>query len=126
MLTEIDVRATLEDKLGELMESYVILGACNPRLAHQALGIDRSIGLLLPCNVVVRAVAAGTVVEVVDPDLLVTATGDDRLRDVANQARKRLAAAVDALAAQELNVTSSTARRGGGVTAPPAPIRRTN
>ena len=57
VLTEIDVTATLRDKLGEQIEDYLILGACNPPFAHQALEIDRSIGLLLPCNVVVRAAA---------------------------------------------------------------------
>ena len=55
VLTEIEMRATLRDKLGEDMEDYLILGACNPSLAHRALGIDSSLGLLLPCNVVVRA-----------------------------------------------------------------------
>jgi uncharacterized protein (DUF302 family) len=67
VLTEIDVTATLKAKLGEQIEDYVILGACNPPLAHRALAADRSIGLLLPCNIVVRATPAGTVVEALDP-----------------------------------------------------------
>lgn len=58
-LTEIDVRATLKNKIGEDIEDYVILGACNPHLAHRALDIEREIGLLLPCNVVVRAAGTG-------------------------------------------------------------------
>ena len=80
VLTEIDVTATLKAKLGEQMEDYVILGACNPPSAHQALGIDRSIGLLLPCNVVVRATAGGTVVEALDPQVMVTLTGRPELK----------------------------------------------
>ena len=75
VLTEIDVTATLRAKLGEQMEDYVILGACNPPFARQALAIDRTIGLLLPCNVVIRATADGTVVEVLDPQVMVTLTG---------------------------------------------------
>ena len=67
VLTEIDVQATLRDRLGEDMEPYLILGACNPPLAHRALAADRRIGLLLPCNVVVRAGAGQTVIEALDP-----------------------------------------------------------
>ena len=67
VLTEIDVQATLRDKLGEDMEPYLILGACNPPLAHRALSADRRIGLLLPCGVVVRAGADQTVIEALDP-----------------------------------------------------------
>jgi uncharacterized protein (DUF302 family) len=99
VLTEIDVTATMAAKLGEQMEDYVILGACNPPFAHQALGIDRSIGLLLPCTVVVRAAADGTVVEVLDPQVMVTLTGRAELKPVADEVARRLAAAIAGLTA---------------------------
>ncbi len=101
VLSEIDVTATLKAKLGEQMEEYVILGACNPPFAHQALGIDRSIGLLLPCNVVVRAAAEGTVVEALDPQVMVTVTGRPELKPVADEVSRRLAAALAELAPQD-------------------------
>ena len=94
VLTEIDVTATMQAKLGEQMEDYVILGACNPPFAHQALDIDRSIGLLLPCNVVVRAGSDGTVVEALDPQVMVTMTGRTELKPVADEVARRLAAAL--------------------------------
>jgi uncharacterized protein (DUF302 family) len=97
VLTEIDVTATLRARLGEQMEDYIILGACNPPAAHQALGIDRSIGLLLPCNVVVRATAAGTLVEALDPQVMVTLTGRPELKPVADEVGQRLARALAAL-----------------------------
>ena len=97
VLTEIDVTATLRAKLGEQIEDYVILGACNPPLARQALAVDRSIGLLLPCNVVIRATGAGTVVEALDPQVMVTLTGRPELKPVAGEAAARLAAALAAL-----------------------------
>jgi uncharacterized protein (DUF302 family) len=98
VLTEIDVTATLRARLGEQMEDYIILGACNPPAAHQALGIDRSIGLLLPCNVVVRVTPAGTVVEALDPQVMVTMTGRPELKPVADEVARRLASALAALA----------------------------
>jgi uncharacterized protein (DUF302 family) len=85
VLTEIDVTATMRAKRGEPMEDYVILGACNPPFAHQALDIDRSIGLLLPCNVVVRAGSDGTIVEAPDPQVMVTLTGRAELKPVADE-----------------------------------------
>ena len=71
VLTEIDVTATMQAKLGKHIEDYLILGACNPPLAYQALDVERSLGLMLPCNVVVRAADAGTVVEILDPHTMV-------------------------------------------------------
>jgi uncharacterized protein (DUF302 family) len=102
VLTEIDVQATLKAKLGEDMENYLILGACNPPLAHRAVTIDRQIGLLLPCNVVVRADPEdqGTVlVEAMDPDVLVDVTGEAELRPVADEVATKLKAAIEALGA---------------------------
>jgi len=100
VLTEIDVKATLKAKLGEDMEDYLILGACNPPLAHRAVNIDRQIGLLLPCNVVVRADPKdeGTVlVEAMDPQVLVDVTGEGALRPVADEVTTKLQAAIDSL-----------------------------
>jgi len=99
VLTEIDVTATMKAKLGEQMEDYVILGACNPPSAHQALGIDRGIGLLLPCNVVVRAGPNGTIVEALDPQVMVTLTGRPELKPVADEVASRLATALAELSA---------------------------
>ncbi|HTJ72478.1 MAG TPA: DUF302 domain-containing protein [Actinospica sp.] len=101
VLTEIDVQATMREKLGEQMEPYVILGACNPPLAHRALSADPSIGLLLPCNVVVRAHEGHTIVEALDPNVMVEVTGDASLSLVAAEASKRLNAALDAVANEQ-------------------------
>ena len=97
VLTEIDVQATLRAKLGEDMEPYLILGACNPSLAHRALTADRRIGLLLPCNVVIRTEAAQTVIEALDPQTMVTVAGRPSLQPVADEAATRLRAALNAL-----------------------------
>ncbi|WP_313896864.1 DUF302 domain-containing protein [Streptomyces sp. GC420] len=98
VLTEIDVAATLKAKLGEDMEPYVILGACNPPLAHRALEADRSIGLLLPCNVVVRGAGdGGSVVQALDPQTMVKLTRLPAMEPVADEAGRRLNAALDAL-----------------------------
>ncbi|MER6406106.1 DUF302 domain-containing protein [Streptomyces viridosporus] len=99
VLTEIDVRATLKAKLDHDMEDYLILGACNPPLAHRALEADRSIGLLLPCNVVVRRDGDHTLVQALDPGTMVTLTGLDALTPVADEATARLDAALSALSA---------------------------
>ncbi|WP_328500491.1 DUF302 domain-containing protein [Streptomyces sp. NBC_00457] len=97
ILTEIDVTATLKAKLDHDMEDYVILGACNPPLAHRSLETDRSIGLLLPCNVVVRRDGDRTAVQALDPNTMVALTELDALRPVAEEATRRLDAALAAL-----------------------------
>lgn len=98
VLTEIDVQATLREKLGEQMEDYLILGACNPPLAHRALAVDREVGLLLPCNVVVRGDSPGTtLVQALDPQTMVQVTGRPELKEVADEAAARLRAALATL-----------------------------
>lgn len=100
VLTEIDMKATLKAKLGHDMEDYLILGACNPPLAHRAVEANRQIGLLLPCNVIVRADPGhdGTVlVEAMHPGVLVEVTGEPELRPVADEVTDRLQAAINSL-----------------------------
>ncbi|MFD6229411.1 DUF302 domain-containing protein [Streptomyces sp. NPDC060232] len=101
ILTEIDVQATLKAKLGHDMEPYLILGACNPPLARQALDADRSIGLLLPCNVVVRTDGDRVIVQALDPATMVTLTGVDAMAPVADEAARRLDAALATVAGGE-------------------------
>lgn len=100
VLTEIDVQATLKKKLDQDMEPYLILGACNPELASQALEVEPAIGLLLPCNVVVRRDGDNTLVQALDPQVMVTLPGRPELQGVADEAAKRLEAALEAVAAQ--------------------------
>ena len=96
VLTEIDVKATLKAKLGVDMEDYLILGACNPALAHRAISVDREIGLLLPCNVVVRADPGDpdtVIVEAMNPAILVQVTGEPALMAIADEATAKTHAA---------------------------------
>lgn len=96
VLTEIDVKATMYEKLGIDFEPYTILGACNPPLAHQALEADRTIGLLLPCNVVVRASSSGSrVVQAIAPEVMTTMTDLEALRAVAAEAATRIRAVLE-------------------------------
>ncbi|MGW5382172.1 DUF302 domain-containing protein [Nocardia sp. NPDC003963] len=100
ILTEIDMRATLRAKLGAEMEDYLILGACNPPLAERAVGVDRQIGLLLPCNVVVRrdpGDANTVVIDAMNPQLMVEVTGEPGLQPVAAEAAAKLQSAIDTL-----------------------------
>lgn len=99
VLTEIDVQATLRQKLNAEMEPYLILGACNPPLAQRALAVERDIGLLLPCNVVVRADGPdATLVQALDPQVMVQLTRRPEVAEIADEAAARLRAALDRLA----------------------------
>ncbi|MDR7451318.1 MAG: DUF302 domain-containing protein [Armatimonadota bacterium] len=99
VLTEIDVRATLKQKLDADFRNYVILGACNPPLAHRALQANLDVGLLLPCNVVVYENGPGSVVAIVDPIAMLGVIPDPALRPVAEEARERLQRVVHSLRA---------------------------
>lgn len=100
VLTRIDVQATFKEKLGQDFRPYVILGACNPQLAHRALSADAAAGLLLPCNVVVEAAAGGSLVRIVNPDAMMGVPGlgnTAEIQAVAAEARARLERVADAL-----------------------------
>lgn len=99
IVSEVDMAATLRAKLGVEIEPQVILGACNPSFAQRALAAEPSIGLLLPCNVVVRAKGPATVVEVIDPEILVQLTANEDLAPIADEVGQRLTAALAALRA---------------------------
>ena len=98
VLTEIDVQATMKNKLGLEMPPYRILGACNPRYASQAIAAEPQIGALLPCNVVVRQDAQGAVVvEVMDPRAVLGLVNNPAVGPLASEVRGRLQAMLDAL-----------------------------
>lgn len=101
VLTEIDMKSTLKAKIDADIPPQIILGACRPPLAKRALELDPSIGTLLPCNVVVREDGAGnTLVEAMDPDSMVGFTGNEALREVSDEAKRRIQGALDALPAK--------------------------
>jgi uncharacterized protein (DUF302 family) len=99
VLCEIDVRATLREKLGTEMEPYLILGACNPPLAHQALGAEAELGALLPCHVVVYERDGETHISAIDAERMLSIVGNAELAPVAAQVRDKLAAVVARAAA---------------------------
>ena len=96
-LTEVDLRATLKEKLNEETEPYAILGFCNPALAHRALGIEPEIGLLLPCTVVVRWRVEQTLVHALDARVMVRITERSELEPIAEEAARRIDQAMDSL-----------------------------
>jgi uncharacterized protein (DUF302 family) len=103
VLTEIDLQATMKAKLGVGIAPQVILGACRPPLAYAALQAEPSIGLLLPCNVVVRALdETSTAVEAVDPQMMVAMTNNPELQSVSDDATTRLRAALTSLGGNQV------------------------
>jgi uncharacterized protein (DUF302 family) len=97
VLTEIDVKATLKKKLDVDFRRYVILGACNPPLAHRALSTELDVGLLLPCNVIVYEDGDGSVVSAADPGAMMDVSGNPELSPIAREARERLERAIRSL-----------------------------
>jgi len=97
VLTEIDVKATMKEKLDVEMAAYRILGACNPKMAYQAIGIEPRVGAMLPCNVILRDVEGGVEVSAVDPVASMQAIENAELTSVAGEVRDLLAKAVAAI-----------------------------
>ena len=97
VLTEIDVKATMKKKLDVEMSAYRILGACNPTMAHQAIGIEPRVGAMLPCNVILREVEGGVEVSAIDPVASMQAIENAELTAVAGEVRDLLAKAVEAI-----------------------------
>ena len=97
VLTEIDVKATLKKKLDVEMPAYRILGACNPAMAHRAIGIEPRVGAMLPCNVILRETEGGVEVSAIDPVASMQAIGNAELQRVAGEVRDLLAKAVAAI-----------------------------
>ena len=97
VLTEIDIQAPFKEKLDLDREPYLILGACNPQLASRAIEADPSAGALLPCNVVLRTVGAATIVDIMDPNVVLGIANAPGLVELAAEARARLGRVVDSL-----------------------------
>jgi uncharacterized protein (DUF302 family) len=97
VLTEIDVKTTMKKKLDVEMPAYRILGACNPKMAHQAIGIEPRVGAMLPCNVILREVEGGVEVSAIDPVASMQAIENAELTAVAGEVRDLLSKAVEAI-----------------------------
>ena len=98
VLTEIDVKSTMKEKLDEEFRNYRILGACNPSFAHKALSVEDKLGTMLPCNVIVQdADGDGVEVAAVDPVASMQAVGNDELEPIASEIRSRLSRVVESL-----------------------------
>ncbi|GKY88791.1 DUF302 domain-containing protein [Sinisalibacter aestuarii] len=97
VLTEIDVKATMKKKIDKDLDDYRILGACNPGMAYQAIGLEPRVGAMLPCNVILRGVEGGVEVSAVDPLASMAGIDNDALKDVAGQVRGMMEKVVAAI-----------------------------
>jgi uncharacterized protein (DUF302 family) len=97
ILTVIDVKATMKEKLDEDVDPYVILGACNPQLAHRGLGVEPDLGVLLPCNVVVRQAGDRVRVAAMEPNAALALADNEAIVPIAAEARERITRAIEAL-----------------------------
>ncbi len=97
VLTEVDIQQTMKEKRGVDFRRYVILGACNPPLAEQALAAELNLGLLLPCNVIVYETEGGSIVQAMDPEPVLGLVGNPRLEPIAHEVKTRLQAALTGL-----------------------------
>lgn len=97
VLTEIDVKATMKKKIDKDMNDYRILGACNPNMAWEAIGMESKVGAMLPCNVILRSVDGGVEVSAVDPVASMAGIDNDELKNVAGQVRQMLSDVVAAI-----------------------------
>ncbi|PFG65126.1 uncharacterized protein (DUF302 family) [Thioclava sp. ES.031] len=97
VLTEIDVQGTMKKKLDEDMPGYMILGACNPKMAHQAIQLEPNVGAMLPCNVILRQDGSDILVCAIDPQASMTAIDNPQLKSVAGEVRDMLEKAVQAI-----------------------------
>ena len=97
VLTEIDMKATLKEKIGVELPPYRILGACNPQMAHQAIGMEPRVGVMLPCNVILRAVDGGVAVSTIDPTVTMQVIDNEGLHALAGQGRDLLVRAFAAI-----------------------------
>jgi len=97
VITEIDVKATMKEKLGVDVPPHTILGACNPKLAHAALEVEPDLGVLLPCNVVVYATDKGTRVTAINAGAMMGMVGNERLEPIAEEVQQRLDRVLESL-----------------------------
>ena len=97
ILTEIDVKATMKKKLHKDMLAYTILGACNPNMAWEAIGVEPRVGAMLPCNVILRETTEGVEVSAVDPVASMSAIDNEQLKQVASEVRDTLSEVINAI-----------------------------